>query len=103
VALLPVWGWGPRLPAGHLGPATAARAVEQILPRVAIPIHWGTMRSPGERTLHDPRAPATAFAAAVAELELPTRVEILDPGEALALQADGASPESGDAPGAARA
>jgi L-ascorbate metabolism protein UlaG (beta-lactamase superfamily) len=103
VALLPVWGWGPRLPAGHLGPETAARAVEHIQPRIAIPIHWGTMRSPGERTLHDPRAPAKAFAAAVAQLELPTRVEILDPGEGLALREGEASPESGDAPGTARA
>jgi L-ascorbate metabolism protein UlaG (beta-lactamase superfamily) len=100
VALLPVWGWGPRLPAGHLGPETAADAVGHIRPRIAIPIHWGTMRSPGERTLHDPRAPATAFADAVAKLDLPTRVEILDPGAALVLEA---SPESGDAPGAARA
>ena len=100
VALLPVWGWGPRLPAGHLGPETAAQAAARIQPRIAIPIHWGTMRSPGERTLHDPRAPATAFADAVRQLELPTRVEILDPGAALVLEA---SPESGDAPGAARA
>src|SRR4029077_12946503 len=24
VALLPIWGWGPRLPAGHLDPARAS-------------------------------------------------------------------------------
>ena len=42
VALLPVSGWGPRLPAGHMGPEEAAEAVGLIHPRVAIPIHWGT-------------------------------------------------------------
>ncbi|MGZ4370985.1 MAG: MBL fold metallo-hydrolase, partial [Gaiellaceae bacterium] len=42
VALLPVAGWGPRLPAGHLDPARAVQALELIEPRIAIPIHWGT-------------------------------------------------------------
>ncbi|HKC91958.1 MAG TPA: MBL fold metallo-hydrolase, partial [Candidatus Limnocylindria bacterium] len=42
VALLPVWGWGPRLGTGHLDPARAAEAVLRIRPRIAIPIHWGT-------------------------------------------------------------
>jgi L-ascorbate metabolism protein UlaG (beta-lactamase superfamily) len=42
VALLPVAGWGPRLPAGHLDPARAAQALALIRPRIAIPIHWGT-------------------------------------------------------------
>jgi L-ascorbate metabolism protein UlaG (beta-lactamase superfamily) len=42
VALLPVAGWGPRLPAGHLDPARAAQALELIQPHIAIPIHWGT-------------------------------------------------------------
>ena len=42
LALLPVWGWGPRLPAGHLDPTTAARAAALLEPRVAVPIHWGT-------------------------------------------------------------
>jgi L-ascorbate metabolism protein UlaG (beta-lactamase superfamily) len=42
VALLPVAGWGPRLPAGHLDPARAVQALELIQPRIAIPIHWGT-------------------------------------------------------------
>ena len=42
VALLPVWGWGPRLGTGHLDPGRAAEAVLRIKPRLAIPIHWGT-------------------------------------------------------------
>ena len=87
VALLPIWGWGPRLPAGHLGPETAARALSMIRPALAIPIHWGTMRSPGERSAHDSRAPADAFAAAVARVAAATEVRILAPGEATEVRA----------------
>jgi len=86
VALLPVWGWGPRLPAGHLGPRTAADAVKRIRPAVAIPIHWGTMRSPGERSARDPRGPAETFAAEVARLAPEVRPRILAPGEAMELE-----------------
>ena len=43
VALLPVWGWGPRLGPGHLDPERAAEAVARLRPAVAIPIHWGTL------------------------------------------------------------
>jgi len=39
VALLPVAGWGPTLPPGHLDPAGAAEAARRLRPRVAIPIH----------------------------------------------------------------
>jgi L-ascorbate metabolism protein UlaG (beta-lactamase superfamily) len=42
VALLPISGWGPRLPPGHLDPERAAHALELLRPRMAIPIHWGT-------------------------------------------------------------
>jgi L-ascorbate metabolism protein UlaG (beta-lactamase superfamily) len=87
VALLPVAGWGPRLPEGHLGPATAAQAAALIRPAVAVPIHWGTMRSVGARADSDPRAPALAFAAAVEALGLATAVRILMPGEAASLPA----------------
>jgi L-ascorbate metabolism protein UlaG (beta-lactamase superfamily) len=92
VALLPIWGWGPRLPAGHLNPETAARALQLIRPAVAIPIHWGTMRSPGERSATDPRAPAAAFAEAAARLAPDVEVRILEPGESTPL-AVAASPE----------
>jgi L-ascorbate metabolism protein UlaG (beta-lactamase superfamily) len=44
VALLPVAGWGPRLPPGHLDPERAAAALRMLRPRIAIPIHWGTYR-----------------------------------------------------------
>ncbi|HEY7075229.1 MAG TPA: MBL fold metallo-hydrolase [Solirubrobacteraceae bacterium] len=85
VALLPVAGWGPRLPAGHLDPQGAARAAALIRPAVAVPIHWGTMRSVGAGRA-DPRAPATAFAAAVEALGLPIAPRILMPGEAMPLR-----------------
>jgi L-ascorbate metabolism protein UlaG (beta-lactamase superfamily) len=92
VALLPVWGWGPRLPAGHLNPVTAARALKLIRPAVAIPIHWGTMRSPGERSSRDPRLPAAAFAEAAARFAPDVEVRVLDPGESTQLPV-AASPE----------
>jgi L-ascorbate metabolism protein UlaG (beta-lactamase superfamily) len=42
IALLPVWGWGPNLGSGHMGPEEAALAAKAIQPKIAIPIHWGT-------------------------------------------------------------
>ena len=42
VALLPVWGWGPKLGPGHLDPRRAAEALRVLAPRIAVPIHWGT-------------------------------------------------------------
>jgi L-ascorbate metabolism protein UlaG (beta-lactamase superfamily) len=94
VALLPVWGWGPRLPAGHLGPETAAQAVELIRPSLAVPIHWGTMRSPGERSARDPRTPAETFATAVERLAPEVEVRILAPGDATELSAPAHSPSA---------
>jgi L-ascorbate metabolism protein UlaG (beta-lactamase superfamily) len=85
LALLPIWGWGPRLPEGHMNPHTAARAVALIRPEVAVPIHWGTMRSVGAHTGEDPRAPALAFADAVASLGVATEVRVLAPGDSMAL------------------
>ena len=43
LALLPVWGWGPRLGPGHMNPARAAEALRVLRPRAAVPIHWGTL------------------------------------------------------------
>jgi L-ascorbate metabolism protein UlaG (beta-lactamase superfamily) len=85
VALLPIWGWGPRLPVGHLNPESAARATALIGPDVVVPIHWGTLRSVGTRAEDDPSTPARTFAANVASLGVPTRVHILAPGESMPL------------------
>jgi L-ascorbate metabolism protein UlaG (beta-lactamase superfamily) len=93
VALLPIWGWGPRLPPGHLNPESAARAVALIRPDVAIPIHWGTMRSIGAKGRDDPHAPARAFTDAVAAAAPATEVRVLAPGDTTTVP----SPDSGDA------
>ena len=81
VALLPVWGWGSRVGPGHLDPERAARAAALIEPRVAIPIHWGTLAAIGAQRGEDPYAPPRAFAAAVARLAPGVEVRVLAPGE----------------------
>jgi L-ascorbate metabolism protein UlaG (beta-lactamase superfamily) len=93
LALLPIWGWGPRLPAGHLNPESAARAVALIEPAVAVPIHWGTMRSVGAKGADDPHAPARAFKEAVAAAAPGTEVRVLAAGDSTTLP----SPDSDDA------
>jgi len=84
VAALPIWGWGPHVGAGHLNPERAAEAVARIRPRVAVPIHWGTLRALGaQRGLHA-HAPAQAFAELVAKVAPETSVRILAPGTRMA-------------------
>ena len=87
VALIPVWGWGPSLGAGHLDPAAAARAAALLRPRVAIPIHWGTFYPRGLARYKADRLrdPPHEFAAAVAEVAPGVDVQVLTPGQALAL------------------
>jgi L-ascorbate metabolism protein UlaG (beta-lactamase superfamily) len=82
VALLPVSGWGPTLGPGHLDPERAARAVALIRPRVAIPIHWGTLALP-LRIMRppEPARPAREFAALVEDAAPGTEVRVLAPGE----------------------
>jgi L-ascorbate metabolism protein UlaG (beta-lactamase superfamily) len=76
VALVPVAGWGPRLPPGHLDPARAAEAVRRLRPRVAVPIHWGTLKPVYRRTPYSGGAPEE-FAARVAEVAPGVEVRIL--------------------------
>jgi L-ascorbate metabolism protein UlaG (beta-lactamase superfamily) len=83
VALLPVAGWGPKLPGGHLNPRSAAHAAAAIRPRVAIPIHWGTLHS--ARVGPWFRDPPHAFAAHVADVAPEVEVRVLAPGDSLAL------------------
>jgi L-ascorbate metabolism protein UlaG (beta-lactamase superfamily) len=85
LALIPIWGWGPSVPAGHLDPGRAAEAVARIRPRLAVPIHWGTLRAWGAQRGLDAVAPARAFADAVGRAAPGTAVRILMPGERLAL------------------
>ena len=92
VALLPVGGWGPRVPAGHLDPDRAAQAVARIRPKLAVPIHWGTLRAWGAQRGLDPVAPARSFAEAVDRLAPATEVRILMPGQRTTLSTLSARP-----------
>jgi L-ascorbate metabolism protein UlaG (beta-lactamase superfamily) len=85
VALLPVWGWGPRLGPGHLDPERAAHAVRLLRPRIAVPIHWGTFFPHGRRQGDRLTAPPREFAARVARLDPRVSVRVLEPGASLAL------------------
>ncbi len=84
VALVPVAGWGPRIPAGHLDPRRAAWAISLLRPRIAVPIHWGTFASPFSRPA-DPAAPAREFEELVEAQVQGVEVEVLYPGAWLAL------------------
>jgi L-ascorbate metabolism protein UlaG (beta-lactamase superfamily) len=83
-ALIPVWGWGPTLGPGHLDPAGAARVIDLVAPRVAVPIHWGTFLPLGLGRRHERllREPPRRFAAAVTG---PTEVALLAPGGSVEL------------------
>jgi L-ascorbate metabolism protein UlaG (beta-lactamase superfamily) len=87
VALLPVWGWGPNLGRGHLDPERAAEAAILLRPRLAVPIHWGTLYPLGlRRVLPRPfRDPGGAFADAVARRAPDLPVTVLKPGQSLRL------------------
>lgn len=83
VALLPVAGWGPTLGPGHMDPLHAARAARLIAPRLAIPIHWGTLQPVGPFWGMTPSriaAPPRRFAEHVASLAPGVEVRVLAPG-----------------------
>jgi len=82
VALLPVWGWGTSVGAGHLDPESAAAATALIAPSVAIPIHWGTfaLARPARRA-PDPERPAREFAELTKRYAPAVDVRVLAPGE----------------------
>jgi L-ascorbate metabolism protein UlaG (beta-lactamase superfamily) len=81
VALLPIGGWGPRLPPGHLDPLRAAQALELLRPRIAIPIHWGTYTRIG--LSRDESAPAKRFAELAAQYAPDVDVQVLPVGGTL--------------------
>ena len=84
VAILPVSGWGSRLPAGHLDPRGAAEALRLLRPKLAVPVHYGTFRTPFAEAPGD--RPAREFATAAAELAPEVDVRVLAIGETLALE-----------------
>jgi L-ascorbate metabolism protein UlaG (beta-lactamase superfamily) len=87
-ALLPVWGWGPKLGPGHLDPEGAAHATALLRPDLVVPIHWGTYLPAGLHRRHGGllHTPAQEFAEAAARLAPGVRVAVLRPGEALGLR-----------------
>jgi L-ascorbate metabolism protein UlaG (beta-lactamase superfamily) len=88
LALLPVWGWGTSVGDGHLDPERAARALQLIRPRVAVPIHWGTFFPVGLRRLR-PRfltEPPREFRRLAAQLAPEVEVRIVEPGAEMPLE-----------------
>jgi len=86
VALLPVSGWGLTLGDGHMGAVEAAEAVALLRPRLAVPVHWGTLRIPvawRARRSHL-LGVADRFAELVAERSPGTTVVVPVPGRPIA-------------------
>jgi L-ascorbate metabolism protein UlaG (beta-lactamase superfamily) len=97
LALLPVAGWGHKVGSGHLDPARAAEAVRLIAPRVAVPIHWGTLAPfwwRGRRP--DAERPAQEFAELVQASTPEVEVRVLAPGSRTVVDRPRALPGAGD-------
>lgn len=89
VALLPVWGWGPTLGPGHMNPLEAAEALVLLRPRLAVPIHWGTLHPIGLGWLK-PRflsEPPLEFVQHAARLTPQVKIRVIAPGETISLTA----------------
>ena len=86
-ALLPIGGWGSRVGPGHLDPGRAAEAAAMLRPRLAIPIHWGTLLrfDLGRHAEELLRAPPRRFVAQLAERAPGVEAAVLEPGESVAL------------------
>ena len=98
VALLPIAGWGSRVPKGHMDPLRAAQALALLRPRLAVPIHWGTyLRVRLPRHPEVLRAPAERFVELAHELAPEVDVRVLPVGGRLELPASGNGAPSGTA------
>lgn len=89
IALLPVWGWGPTIRRkGHLSPRRAAQALTLLRPRLAIPIHWGTMCPLGMGWMNPSflTQPPRAFARYAAELAPQVRIRVVPLGNSISLE-----------------
>jgi len=83
IALLPVCGHSPRLGKNHMNPLEAARALEYIDAKIAVPIHWGTYRPVGFARHHFLKTPPYEFASHAALWASGTQVHVLNPGDDL--------------------
>ena len=88
VALLPIAGWGAKLPDwAHLGPETAAEAAAALRAKLVVPIHWGTLLQTGLARRRDElfEGPVREFADHLARLAPETELRVLRPGESTEL------------------
>ena len=87
VALVPIWGWGPTIGEGHMDPAAAAEALSLIRPRIAIPIHWGTLYPWGLARLRPGplREPPRRFVEEATRIAPDVEVHVLAPGTSVDL------------------
>ncbi|AOT62061.1 MULTISPECIES: MBL fold metallo-hydrolase [Streptomyces] len=85
VALLPVGGWGPFLGHGHLDAGRAARAVAELAPAAAVPVHYGTYWPIGLDAVrpHEFHAPGGEFARLAARRAPEVAVHLLGHGESV--------------------
>ena len=88
VALMPVWGWGPTLGAGHLDPKRAAEALCMLRPRLAIPIHWGALYPTGLGLLKSDylTLPPQRFAEHAVDMAPDVIVQIIEPGKSVSVR-----------------
>ena len=99
VAVLPVGGWGPRLPDDHLNPLSAAKALQLLRPAACVPVHWGTIYPPWLPPEFNAKWAAwpQAFARYAAHLAPEVEVRVLQPGETtvfgLGAEAEEVAPE----------
>lgn len=94
VAMLPVWGWGPRLGHGHMNPRTAALALRLLRPRYAVPIHWGTLWPYGFGRVVPGRLtdPPREFARFARRYAPDVRILLTPPGQPVTFDPDGPDP-----------
>jgi L-ascorbate metabolism protein UlaG (beta-lactamase superfamily) len=94
VAMLPVWGWGPRLGHGHMNPRRAAQALRLLAPRYAVPIHWGTLWPYGLGRVVPGRLtdPPREFARFARRYAPDVRVLLTPPGQPVSFDPEGPDP-----------
>ncbi|MFB7466012.1 MBL fold metallo-hydrolase [Streptomyces sp. NPDC056224] len=87
VALLPVGGWGPYLGPGHLDAGRAARAVAELAPAAAVPVHYGTYWPIGMDSVrpHEFHAPGEEFERRAGRLAPKVTVRVPAHGERVRL------------------
>ncbi|MFE5679308.1 MBL fold metallo-hydrolase [Streptomyces erythrochromogenes] len=87
VALLPVGGWGPYLGPGHLDAGRAARALAQLAPAAAVPVHYGTYWPVGMDAVrpHEFHAPGEEFERHARQLAPEVTVRVPGHGERVRL------------------